>query len=105
MPEFREKFKTITTDNGAEFLEYDLLTKSVRDGSKRFEVYYCHSYAAWEKGSVENHNRMIRRWFPKGTDFSRISKKRIAEIQDWMNSYPRKILGWETPGTMAAGML
>lgn len=73
---FREKFKTITTDNGPEFLEYDLLTRSIRDGRKRFEVYYCHSYSAWEKGSVENHNRMIRRFFPKGTDFSRVTKSR-----------------------------
>lgn len=105
MPKFREHFKTITTDNGPEFLEYDLLTRSVRDGGKRFEVYYCHSYAAWEKGSVENHNRMIRRWFPKGTDFSRITKKRIATTQKWMNNYPRKILGWETPENMAAACL
>lgn len=105
MPKFREHFKTITTDNGPEFLEYDLLTRSIRDGSKRFEVYYCHSYAAWEKGSVENHNRMIRRWFPKGTDFSRVTKKRIAATQKWMNNYPRKILEWETPESMAAACL
>lgn len=100
IPNFREKFKTITTDNGPEFLEYDLLTRSIRDGRKRFEVYYCHSYAAWEKGSVENHNRMIRRWFPKGTDFNRVTKKQVADIQNWMNNYPRKILGWETPESM-----
>lgn len=100
MPKFREQFKSITTDNGPEFLEYDLLTRSIRDGGKRFEVYYCHSYASWEKGTVENHNRMIRRWFPKGTDFSRITKKRIAAIQEWMNNYPRKILGWKTPASM-----
>ena len=101
VPKFREQFKSITTDNGPEFLEYDLLTKSIRDGGKRFEIYYCHSFAAWEKGSVENHNRMIRRWFPKGTDFTRITKKRIAATQEWMNNYPRKVLGWETPETMA----
>lgn len=95
-PDFKQRFKSITTDNGPEFLEYDLLTKSVKSG-KRFEVYYCHSYAAWEKGSVENHNRMIRRWLPKGTDFTGITKKRIAEIQEWMNSYPRKVLDWKTP--------
>lgn len=99
-PGFREKFKTITTDNGPEFLEYELLTRSIRDGRKRFEVYYCHSYSAWEKGSVENHNRMIRRFFPKGTDFSRVTKKQVAEIQNWMNSYPRRILGWKTPKWM-----
>lgn len=103
-PGFREKFKTITTDNGPEFLEYDLLTRSIRDGRKRFEVYYCHSYSAWEKGSVENHNRMIRRFFPKGTDFSRVTKKQVAEIQNWMNSYPRKILGWMTPAKISAAI-
>lgn len=95
-PDFTERFKSITTDNGSEFMEYDQLIKSIR-GGKRFDVYYCHSYAAWEKGSNENHNRMIRRFFPKGTDFSKVTKKRIAEVQDWMNSYPRKILDWAAP--------
>lgn len=94
--QFRETFKTITTDNGSEFLEYDKLVKSVH-GGERFRVYYCHSYSAWEKGSNENMNRMIRRWFPKGTDFSRVPKKEIAALQDWMDHYPRKILGWKCP--------
>lgn len=95
-PDFRRKFKSITTDNGVEFLEYAKLQRSIYGGS-RFEVWYCHSYAAWEKGSNENHNRMIRRWFPKGTDFTRISQKRVLEVQHWMNHYPRKVLGWLTP--------
>ncbi|MBQ0038471.1 MAG: IS30 family transposase, partial [Clostridiales bacterium] len=56
---------------------------------------------AWEKGSNENHNRMIRRFFPKGTDFSRVSKKRIAAVEHWMNHYPRKILGWCCPADFA----
>lgn len=94
---FKQKFKSITTDNGSEFMEYELLIKSCRNKGKRFEVYYCHSYAAWEKGGVENHNRMIRRFFPKGTDFSKISKKQVAAVQNWMNNYPRKILNWATP--------
>ena len=93
-------FRSITTDNGPEFLEYDLLRKSIYGGI-RFDVYYCHSYAAWEKGTNENHNRMLRRWFPKGTDFSRITKKRIAAVQDWMNGYPRKILDWKCPAEVA----
>lgn len=96
LPDFKQQFLSITTDNGPEFLELEKLQQSVY-GGKRFDVWYCHSYAAWEKGSNENHNRMIRRWFPKGTDFTRISKKRIAAIQDWMNNYPRRILGWNTP--------
>jgi len=99
-PDFYQRFKTITTDNGPEFLEHDLLIKSVL-GGKRFTVYYCHSYAAWEKGSNEVHNRMIRRWFPKGTDFAKVSKAKILRVQDWMNHYPRKILGWKSPAEAA----
>ena len=93
---FRVKFQTITTDNGPEFLEYNLLIQSIY-GGQRFQVYYCHSYSAWEKGSNENHNRMIRRFFPKGTDFTRITKKQIQAVEDWMNHYPRKILNWYAP--------
>lgn len=98
---FRERFKSITTDNGPEFLEYELLVKSVY-GGERFQVWYCHPYSAWEKGGVECYNRMARRWFPKGTDFTKVTKKRIAEFQEWINSYPRKILGWKAPKELAA---
>lgn len=100
-PNFREVFKSVTTDNGSEFLEFEKLRQSIYDGT-RFDVWYCHSYAAWEKGSNENHNRMIRRWFPKGTDFTRVTKKRVAAVQDWMNNYPRKILNWRSPNELAA---
>lgn len=99
-PEFKWKFKSITTDNGSEFLEHEKLRQSIR-GGVRFQVYYCHSYAAWEKGSNENHNRMIRRWYPKGTDFTRVTKTEIAELQNWMNNYPRKILNWAAPAEVA----
>lgn len=101
LPDFRKIFKSITTDNGSEFMEYEKLRRSIH-GGKRFDVYYCHSYAAWEKGSNENHNRMIRRWFPKGTDFRKVTREQIAALQDWMNGYPRKILGWKTPEEVAA---
>ena len=104
VPGFRQKFQTITTDNGPEFLEYDQLIRSARSKRQRFEVYYCHPYSSWEKGTVEVHNRMIRRWFPKGTDFTGVKPKEIAALQEWMNSYPRKILGWRTPAEVAAGL-
>lgn len=97
---FRETFKSITTDNGPEFLEYDLLTQSIY-GGKRFEVYYCHSYSAWEKGTNENHNRLMRRFFPKGTDFTKVSQREIQEAADFLNHYPRKILGWKMPAEVA----
>ena len=54
-PDFRQKFKSISTDNGPEFMEYDKLIRSIH-GGKRFDVWYCHSYAAWEKGTNDNHN-------------------------------------------------
>lgn len=100
MKNFKNEFKSITTDNGSEFLQYEQLRKSIYGGA-RFEIYYCHSYAAWEKGSNENHNRMIRRFFPKGTNFNNITKKQIQAVQHWMNHYPRKVLNWETPSGAA----
>lgn len=93
---FRDVFRTITTDNGSEFMQYEDLRRSIY-GGVRFAVYYCHSYAAWEKGTNENHNRMIRRFFPKGTDFGKISRRQVAAVERWMNNYPRRILGWMTP--------
>lgn len=100
-PIFRQKFKSITTDNGSEFLQYEQLRSSCRCKASRFDIYYCHSYSAWEKGSVENQNRMIRRFFPKGTNFDQISTKEIQNVQDWMNHYPRRSLNWATPAEIA----
>lgn len=88
----RGTIKSITTDNGSEFLQYDELQAVMA-----CPIYYCHSYAAWEKGTNENHNRMIRRWFPKGTDFSKVTQRDIEACEAWMNNYPRKSLGWLTP--------
>lgn len=100
-PDFRKRFKSITTDNGSEFLRYQELRTSIH-GRNRFNIYYCHSYSAWEKGTNENHNRIIRRWYPKGTDFTNITEKEIAVLQNWMNHYPRKVLGWSCPAEKAA---
>lgn len=97
IPQFKQHFRSITTDNGSEFLPYEKLRQSCKSRGTRFEIYYCHSYAAWEKGSCENHNRMIRRFFPKGTNFDEVTPRQVQAVQDWMNSYPRKILGWKTP--------
>ena len=101
IPQFKEIFKSITTDNGPEFLKYEELRSSIH-GGYRFDLYYCHSFASWEKGTVENHNRMIRRFFPKKTRFKDISEQEIADVQNWMNNYPRRILGWKTPNEAAA---
>lgn len=95
--DFAQRFKSITTDNGSEFLEYDKLKKSAIHKGDRFQIFYCHSCSAWEKGTNENHNKMIRRWFPKGTDFSKVTQAEIEACQEWMNNYPRQILDWKSP--------
>jgi len=89
---FRERFKSITTDNGGEFLNWRRIEASCLTGKARTRQYFCHPYSAWERGSVENVNGLIRRFVPKGTDISKVSKKRIQEIEDWINHLPRRIL-------------
>lgn len=89
---------TITVDNGTEFSDWKGMEKSRRNKKiPRTKIYYCHAYRSCERGSNENQNRMIRRFFPKGTNFDNVSKNAIKEVQKWMNDYPRKILGWLTP--------
>lgn len=90
---FREKFKTITCDNGVEFLDSAGIEKSRYTKGNRTTVYYCHPYSSYERGTNENINRMIRRFFPKGTNFDTVTSKQVEAVQDWINNYPRKILG------------
>lgn len=92
---FRLVFKSITADNGSEFLGYETLEQSV-GGGKRTKIYYAHPYSSWERGSNENANRIIRRFIPKGADISKFTHKQIKEIENWINRYPRKILNFET---------
>jgi len=97
---FREKFKSITLDNGREFLDWEAIERSGLNGRKRTLVYFAHPYSSWERGTNENQNRMIRRFIPKGTDISKLSDKDIERIEKWMNNYPRKILGYKTPNEL-----
>lgn len=90
---FRKKFKTITCDNGVEFLNAKGIEKSRYSKGPRTVVYYCHPYSSWERGTNENINRMIRRFFPKGINFDDVTQKQVAEVETWINNYPRKILG------------
>lgn len=94
---FSKVFQTITFDNGVEFSDVKRLERSaIRKGKKRTVVYFCHPYSSYERGSNECQNKMIRRRLPKGTDFGKVSAAAIAELEQWMNNYPRKILGWKT---------
>jgi len=100
---FSQKFKTITVDNGPEFLNSLELEASVRDlGKKRVKLFYAHPYSSWERGSNENANKLIRRFIPKGTDINNYSAEEIRRIEHWMNNYPRKIHGYKSAKEMAA---
>jgi IS30 family transposase len=99
---FKLKFKSITFDNGVEFLSWKLLELSAKNqGEQRTIIYFAHSYSSWERGTNENQNRMIRRFIPKGTDIADVTEKEVKEIENWMNNYPRKILNYKTAKQMS----
>lgn len=100
---FTQKFKTITVDNGSEFLDSKGMERSIRDPEKkRFKIYYAHPYSSWERGSNENANKLIRRFVPKGTDIGKLKNKDVQRIEYWINNYPRRIHGYRTPKEMTA---
>lgn len=85
---FDSLFKSITADNGSEFS--NLSNHSIK-------VYFTHPYSAWERGTNERHNELIRRFIPKGKAIKDLTLSQIERIQNWCNNLPRKILGYKTP--------
>ncbi len=90
---FREIFKTITCDNGCENLDYVGMERSVLIKGQRTKIYYAHPYSAYERGSNECANKLIRRFIPKGSDISKFTKKQIKYIENRINNYPRRMFG------------
>jgi len=84
--------RSITYDNGSENALHEFINDQLNTDS-----YFCNPYHSWEKGSVENVIGLIRRFFPKKTDFAKITHKRIKEIEFLLNNRPRKCLGFKTP--------
>ena len=94
---FKEIFKSMTTDNGHEFLNYEKIEKSKNDEKERRTiVYYTDPYSAWQKGMNENCNGILRRFIPKGTDLNKITTEKLEDILKKINGKPRAILGYET---------
>lgn len=87
---FKEIFKTITCDNGAENLDTEGLEKSAIGKGKRTLVYYAHPYSAYERGANEAANVLIRRFVPKGSAMRNVNKRHIKKVQTWINNYPRR---------------
>lgn len=90
---FPEKARqTITADNGKENSYHYRISKHLT-----MAMFYCHSYASWEKGTVENTNGRIRRFIPKGISIDTITDEQIATLEAKLNNTPRKCLGFLTP--------
>ena len=83
---------SITYDNGCENTKHEIVNEALQIRS-----YFCKAYHSWEKGTVENINGLIRRWFPKKTDFDTITEERIQFVEDWINNLPMKVLNFKTP--------
>lgn len=85
-------FNSLTLDNDITFRKHQTLSKII--GAP---IYFCHPYHSWEKGGVENFNKLIRQYIPKGSDISKFSEDYIQEIEDKLNNRPRKNLDYKTP--------
>ena len=94
---FREAFKTITTDNGGEFKNWEIIERSYTGSKKkRTNQYFADAYSSWQRGTNENINKMIRRFLPKGISFKNLTQEEVKRIEKWINNYPRKILKFKT---------
>ena len=94
---FKDIFKTVTMDNGVEFINQQTIETSVLNPEEtRLIAYYCHPYSAFERGSNENYNRFIRRFIEKGADIAKLSESFIQHVMDFINNYPRKMFGFQS---------
>jgi IS30 family transposase len=88
----QDKVLTLTSDHGKEFADHDLIAETLQ-----LQFYFAHPYAAWERGTNENTNGLLRQYFPKKSDFQTISNKKIEQTTSKLNFRPRKTLRFKTP--------
>ena len=88
----RGKLHTLTADNGGEFVEHERVSKALG-----LDFYFAHPYSAWERGTNEQSNGLIRRYLPKGMSFNHVTEKDLEWIVDRLNNRPRKCLRYRTP--------
>ena len=91
----KEKRHSITYDNGTEFSAHESIEKKTKA-----TVYFANPYHSWEKGSIENTNKYVRKDIPKSSDISRYSKRFIQKLEDKLNRRYMKVLRYKTPQEM-----
>ena len=87
-----DRVHTITVDNGKEFCQHEQITAALQA-----PIYFAHPYASWERGLNENTNGLVRQYFPKKHDFTRITDAQVKRVVQLLNNRPRKTLGYRTP--------
>jgi IS30 family transposase len=88
----RDKAHTLTSDHGKEFADHEQITQTLE-----LKYYFAHPYAAWEPGTNENTNGLLRQYFPKKSDFQSVSNKALEQAMTRLNFRPRKTLRFKTP--------
>ena len=86
---------TMTYDNGTEMAYHKSLTKQTG-----MDIYFAHPYSSWERGTNENTNGLVRRYYPKKTDFNTVTEDQLKHLQNRLNNRPRKVLGYYTANEM-----
>ena len=89
--------RTLTLDNSLEHIRHEKITEATG-----VRCYFCDPYSAWQRGSNENRNGLVRHYFPKGTDFARLTRAEIERVESSINGRPMKCLGYRTPIEAAA---
>jgi len=87
--------KTMTYDNGTENANHEFANNILNCNS-----FFCNAHHSWEKGSIENRNKILRQFFPKGTNFDLISEAEIHKVQNAINDRPMKTLNWHSPANV-----
>jgi IS30 family transposase len=92
--------RTLTLDNGTENAQHEAITDAIG-----MQCYFARPYASWQRGTNESVNGLVRRYFPKGTDFSKITDVQVAKVESLINNRPRKCLGYKTPLEVASAFV
>ena len=95
---YQGKVRTITSDNGSEFARHQDIARSLRA-----KFYFADPYSSWQRGTNENLNGLIRHYFPKKTDFGKVTTDEVKKVMNRLNHRPRKSLNYRTPAEVFLG--